>query len=67
MSKNHAGPGAIISGILLFWIIWLALKVVAIVFLVISILDVVHAAQTNSLGTFDFTGLVWSAIGTVVL
>lgn len=56
-----------ISAIGCFWLVWIALKLVAIVFLATNLIAFINAAKAGTLGTFDYSGLVWSAIGTIVL
>lgn len=57
----------IFSGIALFWILWLAVKVVALPVLIVNICYLVTAIQNGAVGTFDFTWLIVSFAAFIVL
>lgn len=55
------------SGIVLFWLIWFALKIIALPVLIVNIIYLIGAVQHGNVGTFDFGWLVISAAGVIIL
>lgn len=59
--------GAFPVGIVIFWVIWFALKVIALPIFIVNLIYMISAIQHGSINHFDFGWLVISAFGVVFL
>lgn len=50
-----------LGGMVIFWVLWFLVKLAAIPFLILSIINLVAAVQHGAAGTFDYGPLIISA------
>lgn len=66
-STVETAAAGLFTGVALFWILWLAIKVIALPVLIVNICYLVTAIQNGAVGAFDFTWLIVSLAAFIVL
>lgn len=56
-----------VSGVVIFWVVYLGIKLLSIPFLIASLMSLVEAVQHDSVPTYDFGPLIISLVVFLVL